>query len=146
MRIESVLSVIAIVLSMTSLGWQVASWKRSGPVVKVTAQQALITSGPEADWHTDVTARNTGRAPITVTGWGLRFPDGQTIVMMRNLPISAPLPYRLEAGAASSWYIGTDDLRGACEERGAKYQELRGFVRLADGRTIDARRRGIGLE
>jgi hypothetical protein len=81
-----VLSVVAIVLSITSLSWQVVSWKLSGPVVQITASQALPVYGQSVgDWHVAVTAHNSGRAPVTVNGWGLRFPDQQTMTMMRNL-------------------------------------------------------------
>jgi hypothetical protein len=80
---STALSIIAIVLSVTSLGWQVISWKLSGPVVKITANQALPTYGPElGDPHVCVTARNQGRAPVTVNGWGLRFPDEQKMAMI----------------------------------------------------------------
>src|SRR5260370_34980 len=56
--LADILSITAIVISFISLGWQVVTWYQSGAVVEVTAFQALLTSGPEADWHLDVTARN----------------------------------------------------------------------------------------
>ncbi len=141
-----VISIVALVMSAASLTWQIASWKRSGPVVKVTANQSLpiFDHGPD-DWYVAVTARNSGRAPVTVTGWGLRFPDGQTYNMMRNLPWSAPLPHRLEAVAEGSWVISTEEVKRECAARGVRHQDLTAFVRLGNGRTVDARRRGIGL-
>lgn len=146
-KIETLMSGIAIVLSVVSLTWQVATWRRSGPVVKVLVSQSLPIYGNDAgDWHTGVTAQNTGRSPITVTSWGLRFPDGKTGTMTRNLPWSASLPHRLEPGADASWFIPTDDVRGMCAERGFRYHDLTAVVTLADGRTIAARRRGIGME
>jgi len=36
-----VISIVALVVSAASLTWQVVSWKRSGPVVRVTANQSL---------------------------------------------------------------------------------------------------------
>lgn len=142
-----VLSIVALIVGAASLMWQVISWKRSGPVVGVTATQSLpiFDHGP-LDWYVAVTAQNSGRAPVTVTGWGLRFPDGQTFVMVRNLPWSAPLPHRLDAGAEGSWMIPTDEVKKECAARGVRHQDLTGFVRLANGRTADARQRGIGLE
>jgi len=142
-----VISIVALVVSAASLAWQVASWKRSGPVVKVTAAQLLpvFDHGP-GDWHIAVTARNSGRAPVTVTGWGLRFPDGQTYTMLVNLPWSTPLDHRLDAGTEGSWMIATEDVKRECAARGIRYQDLTAFVRLGNGRTVDARERGIGLE
>jgi hypothetical protein len=109
MPVSVVLSIIAIVLSITSLAWQVASWKLSGPVVKVTAAQTLPVYGQSVgDWHVAVSAHNSGRAPVTVTGWGLRLPDRQTIAMIQNLPWSAALPTAWRPAPAA---IGTSPQR-----------------------------------
>jgi hypothetical protein len=116
-------------------------------VVKVTARQAMPTYGDRVgDPHVDVTARNTGRSPVTVNGQGLRFPDGQTMVMTTNLPWSARLPHRLESGASASWYWPTEMVTKTCADHGVRYQDLTAFVNLPDGRTVDARERGIGWE
>lgn len=125
----TILSIVAVVLSATSIGWQVVAFRRSGPVVGVTATQALPTYGPEmGDWHVNVTARNSGRSPVTVTGWGLRFPDGQAMFMTENLSWSTALPYRLEQGASGSWYIPTGDVRKTCAAQGVKHQDMTAFV------------------
>ncbi len=142
-----VISIVALVVSAASLTWQVVSWKRSGPVVRVTANQSLpiFDHGP-GDAHVAVTARNSGRAPVTVTGWGLRFPDGQTFVVMHELPWSTPLHHRLDAGAEGSWMVSTQEVKRECAARGVRHQDLTAFVRLGNGRTADARQRGIGLK
>ncbi|MGI5214962.1 hypothetical protein [Plantactinospora sp. CA-290183] len=145
MAVPVVLSIIAIVMSAASLLWQVVSWRRSGPVVTVTVAQSLAAFPTGAEWFTSVTARNTGRAPITVTGWGFQTPDGGSVVQLRPVAWASPVPYRLEPGSEGSWLMATDDVQGTSAERGVRYQDLRAFVRLADGRTVTARRRGIGL-
>jgi hypothetical protein len=138
--------VVAIVLSVASLTWQIVSWRRSGSVVTVRVAQFFpVYDQGLGDLYTSVTAHNSGRAPVTVTGWGLRLPSGGTIVMTRNLPWFSPLPYRLEAGAEGSWAISTDDVRASCAEHNVRYQDLRPFVKLGDGQTVTAKRRGIGL-
>jgi hypothetical protein len=140
----TILSIVAVVLAATSIGWQVVAFKRSGPVVRVTARQATFTYGD--DWHVDVTAWNSGRSPATVTGWGLRFPDDQSIdIDFDILSWSAALPHRLEQGANGSWFIPTDKVRAECARRGIRYQDLTAYVGLADGRIVSARERGIGL-
>ena len=147
--LATVLAIIAILLSLASLAWQVVSWRRSGAVVSVTATQTLPLYGNRnqpGDWHVDVTARNSGRSPITVNSWGLRMPNGQTMVMPGNLSWSASLPHRPEPGANASWFIATEDVKRTCAEHGVRYQDLVAYVKLADGRTINAGERGIGLE
>ncbi|MGI5211508.1 hypothetical protein [Plantactinospora sp. CA-290183] len=125
MSIPVLLSIIAIDMSAASLLWQVVSWKRSGPVVTVTAVQALVTVDMSGQWFTSVTARNTGRSPITVTGWEFRMPGGGSVVSTRTVRWSTPLPYRLEAGAEGTWFMVTDGVQETCAKRGARYQDLR---------------------
>jgi hypothetical protein len=138
------LSIIAIVMSAASLGWQVITWQKGGPVVDVTVSTSMPTYGDRVgDPHVTVTAMNTGRSPVTVNGWGLRCPDGQNMVMINNLAWSTPLPHRLEPAADGKWHIVTEDVRKQCEARGIRYQDLVAYVNLADGRTVDAGKRGI---
>jgi hypothetical protein len=140
-----VIAIIGAVTGIGSLAWQVVTFRQSGPVVTVTATQAMPTYGAEVgDPHVDVTARNTGRSPVTVTGWGLRFPDGQGMIFPNALRWSTSLPHRLEPGANASWYWPTEEVKRASAERGVRYQDLTAYVNLADGRTINAKRRGIG--
>jgi hypothetical protein len=142
-----VLAIIGAVTGVGSLAWQINTWNQSGPVITVTALQALPTYGDRVgDPLVNVTARNSGRSPVTITGWGLEFLDGQTMVLMQQLRMSTPLPHRLEEGASGSWFIETKDVRDECASRGIRYQDLCAFVNLADGRTIKAKRPGIGLK
>jgi hypothetical protein len=105
MRVELslVLSAIAIVMSGASLTWQIVAWQRSGAVLRVHTSQSFIPwpHGPVGQ-YVSVTARNSGRAAATVVAWGLRFPNGDSLVQFRPLPIEKPLPHRLEAGDGST--------------------------------------------
>ncbi|MBQ1060061.1 hypothetical protein [Micromonospora sp. C41] len=138
------LALAAIVMSGTSLGWQAITWRRSGVVVKVSVTQAVAAFPTGAEVLTTVTATNAGRASTTVTGWGLRLPGGTSVVMPNPLPISHPLPRRLDGHDEGSWYIKTEDLRRHCAEHGTTEHEARGFVRLGNGKTVLASKRGIG--
>jgi hypothetical protein len=143
--LANILSITAIVLSVVSIAWQVKTWRESGPVVQVTANQAFLTYGPEiSDPHVDVTATNKGRAPITVKSWGLELPGGQHMAMLEYSRMSASLPHRLEPGADASWYVETKTVTEKCASEGVRYQDLTAYVTLGDGRTVKARRRGIG--
>jgi hypothetical protein len=141
-----VLGIVGAVTGLGSLAWQVITWRQGGRRVKVTATQALPVFGSGAsDWYMNVTASNVGRSPVTVRGWGLRMPDGKTMIMPSNLSWSASLPHRLEPGADASWYMPTTEVHKFCAEHGIRHQDMTAFVNLADGRTINARERGIGL-
>jgi hypothetical protein len=141
-----ILGVVGTVTGLGALAWQVIIWQRSGPVVAVSAIQAFPTYGDRVgEQVTCVTARNSGRAPVTVSSWGLRFPDGQVMFVRQPFAGSDALPYRLEEGASGSWYIETVAVAEACRAHGVDYQDLTAYVNLANGQTIDAKRKGIQL-
>lgn len=146
---EAATLTLAIVGTVTGIGgllWQVVIWKRSGPVVAVATNQSLPTYGDHVgDPWTCVSAQNSGRAPVTVTSFGLRFPDGQVMAIVRPEAGSSELPYRLEEGASGSWYIETMAVEETCRTHGVDYTKLTAFVRLANGNIVYAKRKGIGL-
>jgi hypothetical protein len=141
-----ILGIVGTVTGIGALVWQVITWKRSGPVVTVTAMQALPTYGDRVgDPLTCVTARNSGRAPVTVSSWGLRFPDGQVMFIRQAFAGSDALPYRLEAGASGSWSVETTAVAETCKAHGVDYADLTAYVNLANGQSVDAKRKGIQL-
>ncbi len=128
-----IISICALVVSVVSLTWQMISWLRSGPVIKVKGHSAFpFVGGVAGEHHLSVTATNEGRAAATITGWGLVLPDGTSIV-----PNSAPLPgvhdlpHRLESHAEASWYILHTELVHACTARGVDISQVRPFVHVA---------------
>jgi len=134
------LSIIAIVMSAASLGWQVITWQKGGPVVDVTVSTSMPTYGDRVgDPHVTVTAMYTGRSPVTVNGWGLRCPDGQNMVMINNLAWSTPPAAPTGAGRRREV---AHPYRGRQEAvRGARHQ-VPGSGRLREpGRRPD---RGCG--
>ena len=141
-----------VILGVSSLGWQAWTWKHSGAIVRVTATQTLplydtVAGQRPGEWHVAVTARNTGRGPATVTGWGFRTPDGHDIIAMRPLSWSSPIPFPIPPGGQEgSWHMETDEVKASCQREGQDFRALRGWVRLSDGRQVFAKRRGIGLK
>jgi hypothetical protein len=141
-----ILGIIGAATGVVALVWQVITWRQGGAVVTVTAHQAFPTYGDElGEPHVNVSARNSGRSPVTVKGWGLRLPDGGTMVNFNPAPWSSPLPHRLEPGTDGSWYMSTREVARFCAKQGVKQQDMIAFVDLADGRTISAKKRGIGM-
>jgi hypothetical protein len=135
-----ILGIIGAITGVGALAWQVITWGKSGAVVTVTTCQAFPIDG---DQLLHVSARNTGRSPVTVNEWGLRLPDGGSMVALYPALRSSPLPHRLEPGAEASWYVGTAEVARFCAERGTRQQDMIAYVDLADGRTISAKERGI---
>lgn len=81
---------------------------------------------------------------MTVTSWGLRLPDGQSLFVSDPFPGSDELPYRLDEGATGNWRVDTAALAEACNSKGISYEELRAYVTLGNGKTVLAEGRGIG--
>lgn len=141
-----ILGIIGAVTGAAALAWQVITWRQSGAVVAVTACQAFPVSGDHAgEQLVNVSARNSGRSPVTVNGWGLRVPDGEAMVSFNPVQGSSPLPLRLEPGADGNWFLPTHEVARFCAGRGVRQQDMIAFVDLADGRTIRAKERGIGM-
>jgi len=166
MGITLMLGIIGTVTGVGSLAWQVVTWRISGPVVKVTVVQhvppplwtpsLLADLAREADLVdfepreqsfpvTVVTAMNTGRSPITVTGIGLRTRDGQDIPAGAFREGSGKLPFRLQPGTNGSWSFLTKDVKYEGWKLGIEQLDLTAYVNLADGQIVYAKRRGIGV-
>lgn len=121
------------------------TWRKSGAVVRVTATQAFLAVAEPSEQFLNMTAHNTGRSPVTVKGWRLRFPDGGAIVFPNPAPWSSPPSYRLEPGTEGTWFAPTAEVARSCARYGVRQQDMTAFVNLADGRTIIAKERGIGM-
>ncbi|MEU4237930.1 hypothetical protein [Actinoplanes sp. NPDC026619] len=144
MKVSEILSVVAIVMSTITLTWQIVSWRRTGAVVKVVAKQGFVP-GLNGTFVV-IEASNSGRTAVTVTGYGLRSPDGNNLIQLDRVQLSAEIPHRLEAGAEASWLMPMGNVQGTCAEQGIRHQDLVGWVRLGSGGTVMAKRRGVGLK
>jgi hypothetical protein len=134
------------VSGLVALGWQIITWRASGPMISVKVTQGILTYGASVgDMVTIVTAINRGRAPVTVRTWGLRLPDGQTMFVPEPVPGSNAIPYRLDQGSSADWRVPTAVVDSACRARGVSHTMLRGYVALGTGRDVVARKRGIQL-
>ena len=81
---------------------------------------------------------------MSVTNWGLKLTDDRSLAIVESASWSAGIPHRLEPGANASWYVLTRAITESCEHNGIRYQDLIAYVSLGDGRTIEARKPGIG--
>ena len=162
----------AFVLALVSLGWQSVTWKLSGSrarakVLKAAIQRtgtAFATLPPDRSWEEIGSAEytsqgftrkalflrviNTGRQPVQVEKWAVRFP-GKVRVGQLHSPLGPSLPHRLEVSASQQWGIELADLTDMvnliCERRGTKYVRVRLEVDLGHDKTIRTRGRRVRL-
>lgn len=101
-----VVALVGVVIASGTLTWQIVSWLRDGPRVKVKLSSAFPTYGGHlGPHHYQVTAVNVGRSPLALSGWGFELPNGHSTFMAVPLPFSTPLPHTLEGGHEASFYI-----------------------------------------
>ncbi|MER5652672.1 hypothetical protein ABT076_06550 [Streptomyces sp. NPDC002131] len=135
-----VISIAALAVSFTALVWQFITWLRNGPVIRVKAHYAIpvIGGSVSSTQYLAVSATNRGRAPATITGWGLLMPgDRTTASESAPLPGVEPLPYRLDPYAEISWCIAADDLDRLCSVGSFRRSQLRPFVFVSgQGRKV----------
>jgi len=152
-----VIAVIGLVAGVASLGWQVVSWRLTGPVVRVEIGYGIeVIAGNLGQDIVYVRAINVGRSPVEIEGWGFRLPDGKTIIDMAPEPGSVPpLPITLDGGHAQEWRMSLRRLVGSRESEGYPPTRVRGMVRLGTGevrskKTMEIWRRpmdyGLGQE
>lgn len=133
------IALAGLVLAVVSLTWQVISWSFTGARVKVSLSRGFV-GYPDGRTRPVViiTARNVGRAPATIAGWGLRLPDSRQVVMLEYTQWVGPTPpFRLVGQDAIDYRWPEDklfpELRNEFPE--GEPPRVRGFVRLANGKA-----------
>ena len=162
----------AFALAAVSLAWQAITWKLSGSRAKVRVLKgaiqgngtALLTLPPTQSWETisgaDYTSQgftrpalflrvaSTGRQPVQVQSWNVRFP-GKVRLGMLNNPLGPALPHRLDVNDSEKWAIEladlTDMVNMICESKRKKYVRVRLEVELGHDKTIRTRGRRVRL-
>lgn len=92
-------SILALVVSAIALGWQVVSWRRSGPRVRVTSKSGFATSEP----FVSIEITNAGRlaTEIRQIAYQLsRLDDRKQVLMLRDVfgnLVTMPIPSRIPA-------------------------------------------------
>lgn len=144
---EIMIALTALLLSVLALGLQAWTWKRNGPVVAVSATNAITAPIPygEPEHYVQVSAINQGRAPVTVSGWGFALPGGDDYVQFRPVGFATSLPHRLEPHTRADFFIEAHHLRQIAAERRIEFANITPWVRLQTGRTVKARK-GVPLK
>lgn len=142
------LSVLALMLSITALAWQVISWRRSGPRLRVVTTQGIVGSPPNGCWFIAVEISNTGRLATEISQVGFQLSRGEKrrhIVDLEDvLGIPIELPRTLAPGASTSVMYAPQRLLEALRDQGLHGKKAHPFASTGTGRTLGRHRRDIG--
>lgn len=140
------ISVMALLISTTSLIWQVFSWKHSGPRVKVCGCRGVMYDNNKNETHyIAVVASNKGRSSTYVQNFGLT--DGNIWMELDSLPMNdefAESPALLEPGYQQVRGVKMEDVAQFCNTNRIEPSKLQAqvfeldqkFTRSLDNKTI----------
>jgi hypothetical protein len=130
-----VLGIVGTATGLGALAWQVITWRRSGPIVRVAGNCSTGLAGKTG--VVDITAWNEGRGPVSVIVCGLQWPDGSMVVTPQPLQGSDVLPFQLEPGSIGQWQIPVPASLDTIPLR------LRAYVKLVNGKIVSDTHPGI---
>jgi hypothetical protein len=138
----TVLSIIALCLSVASLTWQISSFLLTGARVKIETSWAYPLGG--ADYLPEcvsITARNVGRFATTVRNVGIEVQRDGTHAVISHLLVpqmSTELPHRLEPGDEASWSVPVQAVRSMAADHPPR--DWAAYVSLGSGKRVRGRR------
>ena len=143
------LSVLALIVSVTALIWQVVSWRRSGPQVRVSSRVGVADTVP----FVSIEITNAGRMATEVNQLGFQLSaldDRQHIVMFRDaLGMLVALPLALPPGGTVSKMFAAADVLQVIRDSDFSATQARAYTVTGHGRMegeqFDLRRRVEGL-
>jgi hypothetical protein len=127
------ISALAFVMSGVALGWQIVSWRRSGPRVRVVRIQGIGGMMP-GTWFTGVKAENSGRLATEIQQFGFRLSNGMNVMALENfvgMPIQFPAP--LPPGGTASVEYSAFAIRQALNQAGHDGTGARPYVDTGHG-------------
>ncbi len=129
MSADTLLSLIAIVLSALSLGWQALSWQWDG--ARIAGWLSIEEPSSTGDVLVVAHVINSGRSAATVTT--VRSPvlskgEVGSPTEVRRLPDSDPVPFRIEEGGHAAWKYPILTGLTPSEKRSFRYRDLRVVV------------------
>ena len=122
------------------IGIAVTVWlsRPAKPKVKLEVANAWAAYDEHlGEWCASVEAINTGGVAVTLSGFGYRFPNGANLVPIAQEPGSTPLPHRLEPHTSATFLMQAEGILQECAARGVTPSQLKSWVRLQTGKTID---------
>lgn len=140
------IAVLGALTGLAALGAQVWSFVLSGPRVRVGLTRAVL--GSDGSEWLSVESANIGRLPVTVVDVGATFRVGRKrwnvpfIGLPHGASIGRELAHRLPDAESETWLLRPANVAAVAAKNGApRDARIRGYVRLATGRTLRSRRR-----
>jgi hypothetical protein len=130
------LSLVALAVSVGALLWQITSWKRSGPRIRVASTVGYVAADLPLDLgFVAVEARNSGRMATEVEQFGWQLPDGRTLQSPYNvLGQLVQLPMQLAPGGKVSMHYEPADINRLLVEEAHSGEAVRPHVVTGHGR------------
>lgn len=129
------LSVLALVVSAVALGWQVISWRRSGPRVRVTSKSGFAAAEP----FVSIEITNAGRLATEISQIAFQLSgldDQNQVLMFRDvLGDLVTMPVPLAPGATVSKMFAAGAVLEVLDTNGFAGTEARPYAITGHGRT-----------
>jgi hypothetical protein len=114
-----VIAILALGLSVVSLGWQTYSWFLVGPVIRVGTMPLNVLEPGKMTKCVQVFVTNTGRMPATLESFSFNRSGGAPISISSALlaPSSDSIRVTVNAHDTVRWNVLADLLVSACDTR-----------------------------
>ena len=131
--LSTALAGVALAISIATFVWQVVSWRRSGPRVKVSARAAVTGDGGRL---IIIEAVNSGRLGTEVQGCGFDLPSKRHIVCLYDA-FGRPFQFPADLGPGRSidfHFHPRDVLKPLIDEK-VTGSDTRAYVQTGHGRV-----------
>lgn len=129
------ISLLALAVSGGSLWWQISSWQRSGPRVKVRATSGVGGTVPPV-WFVGIEATNSGRLATEIEQFGFQLPNGrhvQNIYDPWGNPVQLPMP--VGPGKTATMMYAAEHIRQLLRQEGITGEDVRPYAKTGHGRV-----------
>jgi len=121
------ISLLALAVSGASLTWQIVSWRRSGPRVRVKTVSGM--GGRPGVWFVGVEATNSGRLETDIEQFGFQLPNGRHIQAIHDYlgqPVELPMP--LAPGRTATMRYAAQHIWEILRQEGVSGKNVRPYV------------------
>lgn len=136
-----ILSILALLVSLSALAWQFLSWRLSGPRVRVDWLSSMMVGEPDHPEVLVLIVNSRGRLPITVQQWG--FVIKGTLQALTGWTSGPALPHRMEPDSEARWILDYREARQSLSQNYPSqrhYRDLVPLVRRGDGKWVYGRK------
>lgn len=129
---------LSLCVAVSHVAVNAATWRLSGPRVKVTWGWIFRPRGLYP--RLAIKVANSGRIPATAAAWGIQLQDGSTLVEFQPGRGGPALPHRIEPQDSTHWEMDPKEMLDALQTQGRSDTGGKAFVQLATGPVILSRK------